>query len=81
MFLVRPQLFTNAFATMTHDALPLRDALAQLPFPIRDADGAWFFVARIDAVLFKLGYILIVKHFAVLAEDGLADIVIAEAAP
>ena len=39
------------------------------------------FVARIDAVLFKLGYSLIVKQFAVLAEDGLADIVVAEAAP
>ena len=80
MFLVRPQHFTNAFATMTHGALPLRDALAQLPISISDADVHWPFVARIDAVLFKLGYSLIVKQFAVLAEDGLADIVIAEAA-
>ena len=81
MFLVRPQPFTNAFATMTHAALPLRDVLARLPFPVSDADSVRDFVARIDAVLFKLGYSLIVKQFAVLAEDGLADIVIAEAAP
>ena len=80
MFLVRPQMFTSAFATMTHAALPLRDALAQLPFPVSDADGAWAFVARIDAVLIELGYSLIVKHFAVLAEDGLADKAIAGAA-
>ena len=80
MFLVRPQLFTNAFATMTHAALPLRNALAQLPFSVSEADGFWILVARIDAVLIELVYSLIVKHFAVLAEDGLADIVIAEAA-
>ena len=80
MFLVRPQPFTNAFATMTHAALPLRDALAQLPFPIRDADGVRDFVARIDAVLIELVYSLIVKHFAVLTEDGLADKAIADAA-
>ena len=81
MFLVRPQLFTSAFATMTHAALPLRNALTQLPFSVSDADSLRILVARIDAVLIKLGNILIVKQFAVLAEDGLADIVIAEAAP
>ena len=80
MFLVRPQLFTNAFVNMTHGALPLRDALAQLIFPISDADGPWAFVPRIDAVLIELGYSLIVKQFAVLAEDGLADKAIAGAA-
>ena len=65
---------------MTHAALPLRDVLAQLPFPVSDADAAWGFVARIDAVLFKLVYSLIVKHFAVLTEDGLADKAIADSA-
>ena len=80
MFLVRPQHFTSAFATMTHAALPLRDVLAQLPFSVSDADSLRILVARIDAVLIKLVYILIVKHFAVLAEHGLAVIVIADSA-
>ena len=80
MFLVRPQRFTTGFATMTHAALPLRNALAQLPFPISEADASWILVARIDAVLIELVYSLIVKHFAVLAEDGFADIILAEAA-
>ena len=65
---------------MTHGALPLRDALAQLPSSVSDADVAWAYVARIDAVLIKLGYVLIVKDFAVLAEDGLADKAIADSA-